>query len=93
MAWRLLPHDEAGTDQAGRLDVIGLVLAAAGVVGITYGLSESETAGSLTSPSVLVPVLAGLALLGLFVLAPGGSSARCSTSSCSPTPPSGRPRS
>jgi EmrB/QacA subfamily drug resistance transporter len=68
MAWRLLPHDEAGSTQAGRLDVLGLVLAAAGVVGITYGLSESETAGSLIASSVLVPVLAGLALLALFVL-------------------------
>jgi EmrB/QacA subfamily drug resistance transporter len=67
MAWRLLPHDEAGTAQAGRLDVVGLVLAAAGVVGITYGLSESETAGSLTSPSVLLPVAAGIVLLALFV--------------------------
>ncbi|MEA2160376.1 MAG: hypothetical protein QOD66_2756, partial [Solirubrobacteraceae bacterium] len=54
MAWRLLPHDAAGTDQAGKLDVIGLVLAAAGVVGVTYGLSQSETAGSLTAPSVLI---------------------------------------
>jgi predicted MFS family arabinose efflux permease len=35
---------------------------------VTYGLSESETAGSLTSSSVLVPVLAGLALLALFVV-------------------------
>ncbi|MGI8713368.1 MAG: DHA2 family efflux MFS transporter permease subunit [Solirubrobacteraceae bacterium] len=67
MAWRLLPHDEAGTAQAGRLDVIGLGLAAAGVVGITYGLSESETAGSFTSSSVLGPVLAGIVLLTLFI--------------------------
>lgn len=67
LAWRLLPHDAASSSEAGRLDVIGLGLAAAGVVGLTYGLSESEAAGSLTSPSVLVPALAGLALLGLFV--------------------------
>ncbi len=67
MAWRLLPHDSAGTDQAGRLDVVGLGLAAAGVVGLTYGLSESATAGTLVSSSVLVPALGGLALLGLFV--------------------------
>src|ERR1700733_13084921 len=40
-ALRLLPHDEAGTSQAGRLDVLGLVLAGPGVVGLTYGLSES----------------------------------------------------
>ena len=67
LAWRLLPHDSAGTDQAGRLDVVGLGLAAAGVVGLTYGLSESATAGTLVSSSVLVPALGGLALLGLFV--------------------------
>ena len=67
LAWRLLPHDAAGSSEAGRLDVIGLGLAAAGVVGLTYGLSESATAGTLISSSVLVPALAGLALLGLFV--------------------------
>ncbi len=68
LALRLLPHDEASAAHAGRLDIVGLVLAAAGVVGLTFGLSQSETAGSLTSPSVLVPVLAGLALVGLFVV-------------------------
>jgi EmrB/QacA subfamily drug resistance transporter len=67
LALRLLPHDEAGTAQAGRLDVTGLVLAAAGVVGITFGLSKSESAGSLTASSVLIPVLAGIVLLGLFM--------------------------
>jgi EmrB/QacA subfamily drug resistance transporter len=68
LALRLLPHDEAGAGQAGRLDFIGLGLAAAGVVGITYGLSESEAAGSLTASSVLIPALAGLALVALFVV-------------------------
>jgi EmrB/QacA subfamily drug resistance transporter len=68
MAWRLLPHDDAGSSQAGRLDVIGLGLAAAGVVGLTYGLSASETAGTLASSSVLGPALAGLGLLAAFVV-------------------------
>jgi EmrB/QacA subfamily drug resistance transporter len=68
LAWRLLPQDEAGAGTAGRLDVVGLVLAAAGTVGVTYGLSESSSAGSLTAPSVLWPVLGGLALIGAFVL-------------------------
>jgi EmrB/QacA subfamily drug resistance transporter len=67
LALRLLPHDEAGTTQAGRLDVLGLGLAAAGVVGVTYGLSASESAGSLTASSVMLPVLGGLVLLALFV--------------------------
>ncbi len=68
LALRLLPHDAAGTDEAGRLDVVGLALAAAGVVGITYGLSESETAGSLVSSSVVIPVIVGVLLLVGFVL-------------------------
>jgi EmrB/QacA subfamily drug resistance transporter len=68
LALRLLPHDTAGTEEAGKLDFIGLVLAAVGVVGITYGLSESETSGSLVSSSVIIPVLVGLALLAAFVL-------------------------
>ena len=68
LALRLLPHDTAGSAEAGRLDFVGLVLAAAGVVGITYGLSESETSGSLVSSSVIIPVLAGVALLAAFVL-------------------------
>jgi EmrB/QacA subfamily drug resistance transporter len=63
---RLLPHDEAGSSQAGRLDLLGLGLAAGGVVGVTYGLSQSEAAGSLAASSVLVPVVAGLVLLILF---------------------------
>ena len=68
LALRLLPRDEAaGAAEAGRLDVIGLVLAAVGVVGITYGLSESEAAGSLTSDRVIVPVLIGLILLVAFI--------------------------
>jgi len=68
LALRLLPHDEAGSEEAGRLDVIGLLLAAVGVVGLTYGLSESESAGSLTSGKVIIPVLGGIALLVAFVL-------------------------
>jgi EmrB/QacA subfamily drug resistance transporter len=64
---RLLPHDAAGSSQAGALDFLGLALAAAGVVGVTYGLSQSESAGSLIASSVLVPALGGLGLLALFV--------------------------
>jgi EmrB/QacA subfamily drug resistance transporter len=65
---RLLPHDRPEKDGAGRLDWIGLILAASGTVGITYGLSQSETAGSVTSPSVVIPVLLGAVLLIAFVL-------------------------
>jgi EmrB/QacA subfamily drug resistance transporter len=68
LALRLLPHDTASSQEAGRLDLTGLLLAAVGVVGLTYGLSESETSGSLLSHNVLVPVLVGVALLAAFVL-------------------------
>src|SRR5579875_2675496 len=68
LALRLLPHDQAGTEEAGRLDVIGLLLAAVGVVGLTYGLSESESSGSLLSHQVLIPVLVGAVLLVSFVM-------------------------
>jgi EmrB/QacA subfamily drug resistance transporter len=68
LALRLLPHDAAGSTEAGRLDVVGLVLAAAGTVGITYGLSKSEAAGSLMASSVLIPVIAGVVLVTLFVV-------------------------
>ncbi|MGA2009825.1 MAG: DHA2 family efflux MFS transporter permease subunit [Solirubrobacteraceae bacterium] len=68
LALRLLPHDAASSEAAGRLDAIGLALAATGVVGVTYGLSETESAGSVLSSSVLIPVIAGLALLAMFVI-------------------------
>ncbi|HEY5196583.1 MAG TPA: DHA2 family efflux MFS transporter permease subunit [Solirubrobacteraceae bacterium] len=68
LAMRLLPRDEVVAGAAGRLDRLGLVLAAAGTVGITYGLSESDAAGSLTSGRVLGPVLAGIGLVTAFVV-------------------------
>jgi len=39
-----------------------------GTLGITYALSESATAGSFTSSSVLIPVLLGVGLIAAFVL-------------------------
>ncbi len=68
LALRRLPRDEFGAETAGRLDVLGLVLAAAGTVGITYGLSESNAAGSLVAARVLIPVLVGIVLVTAFVL-------------------------
>jgi EmrB/QacA subfamily drug resistance transporter len=65
-AWRLLPTDAA--EDAGRLDVIGLILVALGVVGITYGLAESGSAGTLAAPHVLIPLIVGVVLVAAFVL-------------------------
>jgi EmrB/QacA subfamily drug resistance transporter len=68
VATRLLPRVQPEPGQAGRLDWLGLVLAASGTVGITYGLSQSATSGSLTSPLVVWPIVIGLTLIGAFVL-------------------------
>jgi EmrB/QacA subfamily drug resistance transporter len=67
-AVRLLPRNRPEEGTRPQLDWQGLILAAAGTVGITYGLSESATTGSLTSPSVLLPVILGLLLIAAFVL-------------------------
>ena len=67
VAVRLLPRDRADIKDAGRLDWPGLLLAGAGTVGITYGLSQSATAGSFTSQSVVVPALLGVVLLIAYV--------------------------
>jgi EmrB/QacA subfamily drug resistance transporter len=68
VAVRLLPREQPEKGAAGRLDWPGLLLAGAGTVGITYGLSESATAGSFSSASVLLPVLLGLMLVAAFIL-------------------------
>jgi EmrB/QacA subfamily drug resistance transporter len=68
VAMRLLPRDHPDKGTAGSLDWQGLVLAATGTVGVTYGLSESANTGSVTSPSVVWPIVVGLMLVGAFVL-------------------------
>src|SRR3954463_10251798 len=67
-ALRLLPHDDAARDTTKSLDAIGLGLVASGLVGITYGLAQSGSAGSLTANSVLIPFLGGIALVAAFVV-------------------------
>lgn len=67
-ALRLLPRDEASPQTAGRLDATGLALIASGLVGITYGLAETGTAGSFVAEQVLVPFVLGIVLVTAFVL-------------------------
>jgi EmrB/QacA subfamily drug resistance transporter len=68
VATRLLPRDRPDPDSAGPLDWPGLLLAGLGIVGITYGLSQSATAGSFSSPSVILPVIVGVVLVVAFVM-------------------------
>lgn len=68
LAWRLLPTDrpESSAGRA-RLDWIGLVLLAPALAGILLGLAQLSEDGGIGHPGVLVPLLAGIALLAAFV--------------------------
>ncbi|WP_219823361.1 DHA2 family efflux MFS transporter permease subunit [Nocardia nova] len=66
LAARLLPADEPG-EPAGALDTPGLILVSAGMVGITYGLSEAASHG-LTATRVLVTLCGGAVCTALFVV-------------------------
>ena len=64
VAARLLQPD-AGRADAGALDWLGVVLLCPGLAGIVFGLSEIESTGG--RPSSFAPILAGFALVALFV--------------------------
>ena len=71
VALRLLPRDRpvpAARQRLADLDVVGFVAAAAGTVGITYGLAESVSTGSVLAPGVLIPAAAGAVLVAAFVV-------------------------
>jgi EmrB/QacA subfamily drug resistance transporter len=65
-ALKLLPKDEP--EGAERLDFLGLGLLSIGLVGVTYGLAETGSAGTLLAGSVLIPLAIGLAGVAAFVL-------------------------
>ncbi|MBX5443227.1 MAG: DHA2 family efflux MFS transporter permease subunit [Solirubrobacteraceae bacterium] len=67
MGLKLLPRDDHDAADAERLDVVGLLLLCAGVPLVIYGLSRTSSAGGFLSSGVLVPTIAGLALIALFV--------------------------
>ena len=65
MGWRMLPHTDSGN--AGRLDVLGLVLVSTGRPrSSTASRSSARPGTSLTAPAVIGPTLAGFALVGAF---------------------------
>ncbi len=64
LAWRMLPKTNSG--EAGRLDVLGLGLLSGGSTAVVYGLSELGSNSSLTAPSVVWPIFAGLVLCAVF---------------------------
>jgi EmrB/QacA subfamily drug resistance transporter len=64
-ALRFLPKLER--EPADKLDVPGLILMAMGLPLLTYGLAEVGSTGSFTSVKVILPCLAGIALVAIFV--------------------------
>jgi len=56
----------AGRGDAGRLDLVGVALLCPGLVGVVFGLSETESQGGIDHPGVFVPIAAGLLLIALF---------------------------
>jgi EmrB/QacA subfamily drug resistance transporter len=69
LAWRFLPADRPDPAAARpRLDAFGLALLAPGLAGILLGLSQLSEQGGLGHAGVLVPSLAGIALLAAFVV-------------------------
>jgi EmrB/QacA subfamily drug resistance transporter len=68
LAWRFLPATRPDPDATRpRLDLTGLVLLAAALVGILLGLSQLSEDGGIDHAGVLVPLIAGVALLGGFI--------------------------
>lgn len=64
LGWRMLPHTDSG--EAGKLDVLGLLMLPGGFAAIVYGLSELGSGAPLGSSQVILPTLAGLVLIALF---------------------------
>src|SRR3954453_15758761 len=67
-ALRLLPKEAGSPAVAGRLDAHGLGLVATGFGAAPSGLAETGTAGSLVAAQVVIPTLAGIALVAAFVV-------------------------
>jgi EmrB/QacA subfamily drug resistance transporter len=65
-ALKLLPKDRP--EGAEPLDFLGLGMLSVGLVGITYGLAETGSAGTLFSGSVLIPMAIGAVGVAAFVL-------------------------
>ncbi|HKZ14286.1 MAG TPA: DHA2 family efflux MFS transporter permease subunit [Solirubrobacterales bacterium] len=64
-ALKLLPKDQP--EGAEPLDFLGLGILSVGLVGITYGLAEVGSAGTLIAGSVLIPLVIGLVGVAAFV--------------------------
>jgi EmrB/QacA subfamily drug resistance transporter len=65
-SFRILPRDIPQHQH--KLDVLGLALLSPGLALLIYGLAKTATEGGMGATQVLVPMLAGAALIGAFIL-------------------------
>lgn len=65
LAWRLMPADKPHAGQ--RMDLTGLLLLSPALAAMIYGLSEVGDRGGFDHAQVLVPLLAGLLVMLVFV--------------------------
>jgi EmrB/QacA subfamily drug resistance transporter len=63
---RMIPHLDSG--EAGKLDILGLALFPTGLAAIIYGVSEVGAGARVGSLDVLLPIVAGFALVVAFCL-------------------------
>ncbi|MFY1687800.1 DHA2 family efflux MFS transporter permease subunit [Plantactinospora sp. WMMB782] len=66
LALRVLPRDEPHPSES--FDFVGMLLLSPGLALFLYGVSSIPEAGTVADAEVLVPAIAGLALVGGFVL-------------------------
>ncbi len=64
LGWRMLPRTVPG--EAERLDVVGLALLPVGFAALIYGISQLGSGAAAGSGEVLVPSVAGVAMIVLF---------------------------
>jgi EmrB/QacA subfamily drug resistance transporter len=67
LAVRMLPASRR-EEVPPALDVRGLLLMATGLPALTYGLAEVGATGGFSSPKVYVSIIAGIVLIGVFIL-------------------------
>ncbi len=67
LAVRMLPSRVRDAEPP-RLDIRGLLLMATGLPALTYGLAEIGATHGFTSTKVVIPLIAGVALIGIFIL-------------------------
>ncbi len=66
LGWRMLPETDSG--EAGSFDWLGFALLPVGAAALVFGLSELGSGAGFGSTEVLLPAIAGLAMIGAFCL-------------------------